>query len=217
MAQRLVTALALAPVPSLLIADEPTTGLDRPLVDHTLDLLRWTVDAAASAGSHQQWDPADRQAGGDWAVSARSTGALRRRKIRHDDVVEDRLYDVTKDERRAAVKAFRQLSSEERREAIRRAGRGQPHPNPAVAGIVEQWSRAVLRRAWWNKLPGWTQPAACLAVIVFGSWLGAGVVVIPGGIVALTIGLIDWNGRRTARMVMNVARPEGSTERVLSV
>lgn len=51
MAQRLVTALALAAVPSLLIADEPTTGLDRPLVDHTLDLLRWTVDAAASAGS----------------------------------------------------------------------------------------------------------------------------------------------------------------------
>ncbi|MEU1361544.1 ABC transporter ATP-binding protein [Micromonospora zamorensis] len=40
MAQRLVTALALAPDPSLLIADEPTTGLDRPLVDHTLDLLR---------------------------------------------------------------------------------------------------------------------------------------------------------------------------------
>ncbi|WP_435794738.1 hypothetical protein [Micromonospora zamorensis] len=63
MAQRLVTALALAPVTSLLIADEPTTGLDRPLVDHTLDLLRWTVDAAASAGSHQQWDPADRSDG----------------------------------------------------------------------------------------------------------------------------------------------------------
>ncbi|MET7949468.1 ABC transporter ATP-binding protein [Micromonospora sp. NPDC005324] len=44
MAQRLVTALALAPDPSLLIADEPTTGLDRPLVDHTLDLLRHRCD-----------------------------------------------------------------------------------------------------------------------------------------------------------------------------
>ncbi|MEU1245375.1 ABC transporter ATP-binding protein [Micromonospora arida] len=44
MAQRLVTALALAPDPSLLIADEPTTGLDRPLVDHTLDLLRRRCD-----------------------------------------------------------------------------------------------------------------------------------------------------------------------------
>ncbi|MDG4827446.1 ABC transporter ATP-binding protein [Asanoa sp. WMMD1127] len=45
MAQRLTTALALAPDPPLLIADEPTTGLDRPLVDHTLDLLRARCDA----------------------------------------------------------------------------------------------------------------------------------------------------------------------------
>jgi peptide/nickel transport system ATP-binding protein len=45
MAQRLSTALALAPDPPLLIADEPTTGLDRPLVDHTLDLLRRRCDA----------------------------------------------------------------------------------------------------------------------------------------------------------------------------
>ncbi|MEV6634952.1 hypothetical protein AB0M54_29815 [Actinoplanes sp. NPDC051470] len=44
MAQRLVTALALASDPLLLIADEPTTGLDRPLVDHTLDVLRRRCD-----------------------------------------------------------------------------------------------------------------------------------------------------------------------------
>ncbi|MFI6760867.1 ABC transporter ATP-binding protein [Micromonospora sp. NPDC050417] len=48
MAQRLVTALALAPDPPLLLADEPTTGLDRPLVDHTLDLLRQRCDAGGA-------------------------------------------------------------------------------------------------------------------------------------------------------------------------
>jgi peptide/nickel transport system ATP-binding protein len=48
MAQRLVTALALAPDPALLIADEPTTGLDRPLVDHTLDLLRRRCDTGSA-------------------------------------------------------------------------------------------------------------------------------------------------------------------------
>jgi peptide/nickel transport system ATP-binding protein len=47
-AQRLATALALAPDPPLLLADEPTTGLDRPLVDHTLDLLRRRCDSGAA-------------------------------------------------------------------------------------------------------------------------------------------------------------------------
>lgn len=44
MAQRVVTALALAGDAWLLLADEPTTGLDRPLVDRTLDELRLLVD-----------------------------------------------------------------------------------------------------------------------------------------------------------------------------
>ena len=45
MAQRAVTALALAGDAWLLLADEPTTGLDRPLVDRTLAELRRLTDA----------------------------------------------------------------------------------------------------------------------------------------------------------------------------
>ncbi|WP_405632882.1 ABC transporter substrate-binding protein [Streptomyces sp. NBC_00016] len=46
LAQRAATALALVGDAPLLLADEPTTGLDRDLVDRTVDELRRPVDAA---------------------------------------------------------------------------------------------------------------------------------------------------------------------------
>jgi len=45
LAQRAATALALAGDPPLLLADEPTTGLDRPLVERTVDELRRHIEA----------------------------------------------------------------------------------------------------------------------------------------------------------------------------
>lgn len=47
LAQRAATALALVGDAPLLLADEPTTGLDRDLVDHTVDALRRHVDGRA--------------------------------------------------------------------------------------------------------------------------------------------------------------------------
>jgi peptide/nickel transport system ATP-binding protein len=49
LAQRAATALALVGDAPLLLADEPTTGLDRDLVDRTVDELRRPVDAAGQA------------------------------------------------------------------------------------------------------------------------------------------------------------------------
>lgn len=46
LAQRAATALALVGGAPLLLADEPTTGLDRDLVDHTVDALRRHIDEA---------------------------------------------------------------------------------------------------------------------------------------------------------------------------
>ena len=48
MAQRVVVALALAGEPAVVLADEPTAGLDRPLVDRTLQLLRTVADAGCA-------------------------------------------------------------------------------------------------------------------------------------------------------------------------
>ncbi|GAA2460593.1 ABC transporter ATP-binding protein [Streptomyces glaucus] len=51
LAQRAALALALAGDAPLLLADEPTTGLDRDLVDRTVDELRRHVDAPAAPGA----------------------------------------------------------------------------------------------------------------------------------------------------------------------
>ncbi|MFI9612852.1 ABC transporter ATP-binding protein [Streptomyces sp. NPDC052023] len=50
LAQRAATALALAGDAPLLLADEPTTGLDRDLVDRTVDELRRHIDSADGTG-----------------------------------------------------------------------------------------------------------------------------------------------------------------------
>ncbi|WP_146246411.1 hypothetical protein [Actinoplanes xinjiangensis] len=128
----------------------------------------------------------------------------------------DTLYDLTRDERRAAVKAFRRLPLEARREVVRRANQGQRHPDPTVDEVTRQWSRAVLRRAWWNRLPGWVQPAACAALMLTGWWLGSGAAFVPeddilflilvlGGGIALVIGLLEWSTRTTAQLILKAA------------
>ncbi|MGA5140585.1 ABC transporter ATP-binding protein [Streptomyces azureus] len=53
LAQRAATALALVGDAPLLLADEPTTGLDRDLVDHTVDELRRHVDAGDGEGTRR--------------------------------------------------------------------------------------------------------------------------------------------------------------------
>ncbi|MEU6012219.1 ABC transporter ATP-binding protein [Streptomyces sp. NPDC047453] len=51
LAQRAATALALVGDAPLLLADEPTTGLDRDLVDHTVDELRRHIDHPGGSDS----------------------------------------------------------------------------------------------------------------------------------------------------------------------
>ncbi len=120
------------------------------------------------------------------------------------------LYDVDRAERRAAMRAFRRVPFRERRVVIREANHGRWHPDPAVAAVAEQWARAVLARRWWNRVPGWLQPLACLALIVVGSWAGASVVAVPGGLLALVFGLLAWQTRAAAEVILRAAghRPD---------
>ncbi|MEV5318830.1 ABC transporter ATP-binding protein [Streptomyces sp. NPDC052687] len=68
LAQRAATALALVGDAPLLLADEPTTGLDRDLVDRTVDELRRHVDEGARGGERAR--RAEETAGGETAEGA---------------------------------------------------------------------------------------------------------------------------------------------------
>jgi hypothetical protein len=125
--------------------------------------------------------------------------------------VPDILYDVTKQEKRAAVRAYRQLPLRDRRDALREAGYGRSHSDPAVAAVMEQWCHVVLRRAWWNKLPGWAQPAACVVMTLAGWWLGdAGIVFLVCGPVAFVAGLVEWSTHRAARQILKATHPNAA-------
>ncbi|MET0491562.1 MAG: hypothetical protein ABW000_00380, partial [Actinoplanes sp.] len=95
--------------------------------------------------------------------------------------VDEQLFEVTRDERRAALQGFRRIPRARRREIFEYAKRGEAHPDPAAAGAAAQWARTMLRRAWWNRIPGWVQPAASIALIAVGWWIGAGIFMVPGG------------------------------------
>jgi len=122
--------------------------------------------------------------------------------------VEDELFEVTKDERRAAMQGFRRITRAQRREIFEFAKRGEPHPDPALAGAGVRWARTMRRQAWWNRIPGWVQPAASIALMVVGWWIGAGIFMVPGGALALLIGLAEWNNRQAARMILRATPSE---------
>ncbi|MGG2460203.1 ABC transporter ATP-binding protein [Streptomyces sp. RGM 3693] len=72
LAQRAATALALAGDAPLLLADEPTTGLDRDLVDRTVDELRRHLAAAPAGPAGNDIGPA----GNDTGLAGNGTGPV---------------------------------------------------------------------------------------------------------------------------------------------
>ncbi|NJQ03539.1 ABC transporter ATP-binding protein [Streptomyces zingiberis] len=76
LAQRAATALALVGDAPLLLADEPTTGLDRDLVDRTVDELRRHVaGTGAAAGAGTETGPAPDSGGRDGGAGRRHAAA----------------------------------------------------------------------------------------------------------------------------------------------
>ncbi|WML83418.1 ABC transporter ATP-binding protein [Streptomyces sp. VNUA74] len=93
LAQRAATALALVGDAPLLLADEPTTGLDRDLVDRTVDELRRHVDTAHDVDKADSADDADNA---ENAENADNTADHRDRAllmITHDLAAAERVAD----------------------------------------------------------------------------------------------------------------------------
>jgi hypothetical protein len=129
----------------------------------------------------------------------------------------DDLFPLTKDQRRSALAAWRRVRPQDRRDACRLAERGFRAPDDYVSWAARGYGQLLLQRTFMNRLPRSALPVSGFLVAavgaVLGIWfdagLGAGIVVVPGGLAAAVLGLISWGQRRVAHLLV-AANPEWS-------
>ncbi|GAB4105110.1 hypothetical protein GCM10028790_41290 [Micromonospora taraxaci] len=92
-----------------------------------------------------------------------------------------------------------------RRDVIRYSNKRRSHPDPEVAAAAERWARAVLRPAWWNRIPPFVLPLLSV-VLMGGGWVSGNLFLGwwcgVGGFVALVLGLVSWNQRQAAKQIL---------------
>lgn len=73
--------------------------------------------------------------------------------------------EMTPTRRATAVRAFRTLLPEDRREVLALARQGRRHPDERVAAVAWWYAAAVLQPRWWNRMPLAVLPVVALALL----------------------------------------------------
>lgn len=109
-------------------------------------------------------------------------------------------------------KALRALPAAQRAELVRLANRGERHPDPVVASTARRWAHGTEWSRWWNRVPGWSLPAAgalvAAAIVLCGSAdlmpMPAALVLAGACVVVIALGLLAWSSKATARTFRTV-------------
>ncbi|NIZ90444.1 hypothetical protein [Kineococcus rubinsiae] len=110
-------------------------------------------------------------------------------------------------QRRArAVRAFRALPAEDRREVLGLARQGRRHPDERVAAVAWWYAAAVLQPRWYNRVPVVVAPLLALALVVVAFALDAWPLALLGLVVLFAGAALAWQRAATVP-VLRLMRP----------
>ncbi|MCP3786036.1 hypothetical protein NLX85_21975 [Micromonospora sp. A3M-1-15] len=112
---------------------------------------------------------------------------------------------MTRSERRAIEKAWRQVPFATRLDVLRSTKRGQPYPDPAVDMAAVQYAHLVLGQKVLRHAPGFLLAAGFL-VIAVAVMAGNSTILYVGGACAFLLSAYVWDLRRDAKKIAAVPR-----------
>ena len=118
--------------------------------------------------------------------------------------------EMTPARRATAVRAFRTLTGEDRREVLALARKGRRHPDERVVAVAWWYAAAVLQPRWWNRMPLVVLPVLALALLAVALLSDAWPVALLGLLVLLAGAGLGWQ-RITTQPVLRLMRaPDGA-------
>lgn len=119
--------------------------------------------------------------------------------------------EMTPARRATAVRAYRTLLPEDRREVVALARQGRRHPDERVAAVAWWYAAAVLQPRWWNRMPLAVLPVVALVLLAVGLLSDVWPFAFFGLLALLAGAGLGWQ-RLTTQPVLRLMRAPGAAD-----